>query len=164
VRRPACAPQAGVAREFNGPRLGPGAVARRCKGARAELSAHRGAQVPVSLFHERCELGRDVVADLEAARADARADGREIERAELERAPDDVRDDAAPAGVHSGDRAGLRIREQDGHAVGDANGQHDIGCPRDGTVGTTPAIIGRSRRSIDGNDIGAMRLIEPYGR
>ena len=31
-------------------------------------------------------------------------------------------------------------------------------------VGATPAIIGRSRRSIDGNDIGAMRLIEPYGR
>jgi hypothetical protein len=117
------------------------------------------------------ECGEHVGADFKCDRGDAGTDGYREERsvgwagsrAELfDGVRNDVGDDAAPAGVDSGDCVAIRGRQQDWNAIGDAD------CERALRIVSYQGIRLDATREFrtghDDRDLAAVNLMHPAAR
>ena len=145
-----------------------------------ELRVDHGAQIDVGAIAfagaqdigiggRVAELGGDVVADLEAAGFDVGADrshgveGRAGEAFEgMECDGGDIEEGSTPAAVHGSDGAGAQVADEDGGAVGEADGACDIGVAgEDGIAGAASdggGIVGM----VDDVAIDAVDLVEEH--
>ena len=137
---------------------------------REQLCADCGAQVHPGLAASRCnhepDLSRDVVADLEAARTDARANRRNCRQSlqPFDTGAHDAENDATPSGMNRHDVAARFVGDENGHTIGHAHAHGDADgcranpsavnrpCPPDDGVSLFKTAFGR----VDGS--GAMHL------